>query len=82
MANTITAKDGTIYYKDWGTGQPVVFSHGWPLTADAFEAVDVGRRLDAISENLSVQGRYSYATCEGPSISKLRVYRLYGNRRS
>src|ERR1700759_996835 len=37
--NPITVKDGTtIYYKDWGKGQPITFSHGWPLTADAWDA--------------------------------------------
>ncbi len=36
---TITVKDGTqIYYKDWGTGQPIVFSHGWPLSGDDWDA--------------------------------------------
>ena len=36
--STITVKDGTtIYYKDWGTGPVVTFSHGWPLNADAWD---------------------------------------------
>jgi non-heme chloroperoxidase len=35
---TITAKDGArIFYKDWGKGQPIVFSHGWPLSSDAWD---------------------------------------------
>ncbi|MEW2545953.1 alpha/beta hydrolase [Streptomyces sp. NPDC047002] len=42
-----TAADGTqIFYKDWGSGQPVVFSHGWPLTADAWDA-----QLKAVADN-------------------------------
>jgi len=36
--STITTKDGTqLYCRDWGKGQPVVFSHGWPLTGNAFD---------------------------------------------
>ena len=37
--STITTKDGVeIFYKDWGKGQPIVFSHGWPLSADDWDA--------------------------------------------
>jgi non-heme chloroperoxidase len=39
VMNYVTTKDGTqIFYKDWGTGRPIVFSHGWPLDADAWDA--------------------------------------------
>ena len=60
-ANTITTKDGTqIYYKDWGTGRPVVFSHGWPLNADAWEGqmVFLGERgYRAIAHDRRGHGR-------------------------
>src|SRR5207244_13010293 len=37
--STLTTKDGTqLYYKDWGSGQPIVFHHGWPLSADDWDA--------------------------------------------
>src|SRR5688572_6241754 len=37
--NIIETKDGTsLYYKDWGAGTPIVFSHGWPLSSDSWEA--------------------------------------------
>jgi pimeloyl-ACP methyl ester carboxylesterase len=37
--SSITVKDGTeIYYKDWGTGQPIMFHHGWPLSADDWDS--------------------------------------------
>ena len=39
VSNYFIAQDGTrIYYKDWGAGQPVVFSHGWPLSSDSWES--------------------------------------------
>ena len=48
--STITTKDGTeIFYKDWGTGQPIVFSHGWPLSADDWD----NQMLFFLAEGLS-----------------------------
>jgi non-heme chloroperoxidase len=51
---TITTNDGTqIYYKDWVTGTPVVFSHGWPLSSDAFGGPDAISGLSRIPRRLS-----------------------------
>jgi non-heme chloroperoxidase len=58
---TITTSDGTeIYFKDWGTGQPVVFSHGWPLNADAWDEqlnLVAGNGFRAIAHDRRGHGR-------------------------
>ena len=63
MSNTITTKDGvTIYYKDWGSGQPIVFSHGWPLSSDDWDAqllFFVNRGFRVIAHDRRGHGRSS-----------------------
>src|SRR3569623_2477196 len=65
---TITVKDGTeIFYKDWGKGQPIVFSHGWPLSADDWDAqmlFFVGKGFRVIAHDRRGHGR-SRQTGEG-----------------
>jgi non-heme chloroperoxidase len=59
--STITTKDGVeIFYKDWGTGQPIVFSHGWPLSADDWDAqmlFFVGKGYRVIAHDRRGHGR-------------------------
>ena len=62
-ANSLTTTDGTVlYYKDWGSGPPVVFCHGWPLNADAWEDQMVGlgaRGFRCIAHDRRGHGRSS-----------------------
>jgi non-heme chloroperoxidase len=65
-SNTITAKDGTqIFYKDWGSGQPIVFHHGWPLSADDWDAqmlFFLGQGFRVIAHDRRGPGRSSTPT--------------------
>jgi non-heme chloroperoxidase len=65
---TITTKDGaTIFFKDWGKGQPIVFSHGWPLSADDWDAQMIfflNRGFRVIAHDRRGHGR-STQTCDG-----------------
>src|SRR5476649_2715200 len=66
MSSTITTKDGTeIFYKDWGTGQPIVFSHGWPLSADDWDAqmmFFLGKGFRVIAHDRRGHGRSTQTT--------------------
>ena len=65
----LTTKDGTrIFYKDWGFGQPVVFSHGWPLNADAWDD-----QLVTVALNGYNLRTFSNSTLAVPSASSVAI---------
>ena len=84
--STITTQDGTqICYKDWGTGQPVVYSHGWPLSADAWEDQMLflaSRAYRCIAHDRRGHGRSSQATDFGLAPKLANYWRLKCNAHS
>ena len=77
---TITTTDGTqIYYKDWGTGQPVVFSHGWPLNSDSWEAQMMflaSNGYRCIAHDRRGHGRSGHGRCDAVSVADQRAVAL------
>ena len=71
----ITTQDGTeIFYKDWGLGQPIVFSHGWPLSADDWDM----QTLFFLNRGFRKNGRSGIRKMEGPSAQNDRILPAYG----
>jgi len=71
---TITTADGTeIFYKDWGTGQPIVFSHGWPLSVDDWDTQMMFFLLHAgIAVALRAAGGFTPMTSSSSTSTKPR----------
>ncbi len=75
--STMKTKDGTrIYYKDWGTGHPVVFSHGWPLSSDSWEA----QMMFLASNGYRCIAHWERRREDGSSGLRVRGVRMLGRR--
>lgn len=82
--NTITATNGTqIYYKDWGTGQPVVFRHGWPLSSDAWDGQSfflAQQRYRVVAHDRRAHGSSSQASSHNDMNGSVDVFCRDGSR--
>jgi pimeloyl-ACP methyl ester carboxylesterase len=68
---TITTKDGVeIFYKDWGSGQPIVFSHGWPLSADDWDA----QMLSFLNHGYRVIAHTAVAMAAPPKLATATIW--------
>ena len=72
---TVTTTDGTeIFYKDWGSGQPIVFSHGWPLSADDWDTqllFFLGHGYRVIAHDRRGHGRSSRLCCKNNFVGEI-----------